>query len=134
MAEPLRALIVDDSKPVRSILARMLVDLGYECDQAGDGEEGLAILTRGIRPDLVTVNLHMPVMDGRETIRRIRASGQPWSRIPVIALTADAMSGDRERYLGMGMDDYISKPIDARELATRYVRLLKGRKRDADAA
>jgi CheY-like chemotaxis protein len=76
----------------------------------------------------------MPVMDGRETIRRIRSSGQPWSRIPVIALTADAMSGDRERYLGMGMDDYISKPIDARELATRYVRLLKRHKRDADAA
>ncbi len=69
----------------------------------------------------------MPVMDGKEAIKRIRASDQPWKDIPVIALTADAMSGDRERYLGMGMSDYISKPIDARELATKYVSLLQGR-------
>ena len=76
------------------------------------------------------LDVHMPVMDGKEAIRRIRASGEPWSNIPVIALTADAMSGDRERYLGMGMDDYVSKPIDERELATRYVGLLKGHRRD----
>jgi hypothetical protein len=62
----MRALIVDDSKPVRSILAKMLVDLGYECEQASDGQEALLILGRGWRPDVATVNLHMPVMDGFE--------------------------------------------------------------------
>ncbi|RYG35063.1 MAG: response regulator, partial [Burkholderiales bacterium] len=70
---------------------------------------------------------HMPVMDGREAIKRIRASDQPWRDIPVIALTADAMTGDRERYMALGMSDYVSKPIDARELATKYVTLLQGR-------
>ena len=70
----------------------------------------------------------MPTMSGEETFRAIRGSGQSWAGLPVIALTADAMTGDRERYLGMGMSDYISKPIDSRELATKYVRLLKGRK------
>ena len=73
-------------------------------------------------------------MDGKETIKRIRASGEPWANLPVIALTADAMSGDRERYLGMGMDDYISKPIDARELATKYVALLQGKRPSKSAA
>ena len=70
----------------------------------------------------------MPVMDGKEAIKRIRASAEPWRDIPVIALTADAMSGDKERYIGMGMSDYISKPIDARELATKYINLLQGKR------
>ena len=124
---------VDDNAVNRQIVGLFLVQLAPRIVEAVNGEQALERLSE--QPfDIVLLDVHMPVMDGRETIRRIRASGQPWSRIPVIALTADAMSGDRERYLGMGMDDYISKPIDARELATRYVRLLKGRKRDADAA
>jgi CheY-like chemotaxis protein len=61
----------------------------------------------------------MPVMDGKETIQRIRASGQSWSRLPVIALTADAMSGDREKYLALGMTDYVSKPVDQRDLIAK---------------
>jgi PAS domain S-box-containing protein len=128
-----RVLLVDDNAVNRQIVGLFLVQLAPRIVEAVNGEQALERLSE--QPfDIVLLDVHMPVMNGRETIRRIRASGQPWSRIPVIALTADAMSGDRERYLGMGMDDYISKPIDARELATRYVRLLKGRKRDADAA
>ena len=65
----------------------------------------------------------MPVMDGTETIRHIRASDQPWRNVPVVALTADAMTGDRERYLGMGMDGYLSKPIAERDLVTEINRL-----------
>ncbi len=61
----------------------------------------------------------MPVMDGKETIRRIRSSAEAWRDIPVIALTADAMSGDRERYLALGMSDYVSKPLDQKELAAK---------------
>ena len=65
----------------------------------------------------------MPVMDGPETIKRIRASACPWSAIPVIALTADAMSGDREKLIAQGMSGYVSKPIDQRELISEIVRV-----------
>ena len=128
-----RVLLVDDNAVNRQVVSLFLVQLAPRIVEAVNGEQALERLSE--QPfDIVLLDVHMPVMDGRETIRRIRASGQPWSNIPVIALTADAMSGDRERYLGMGMDDYISKPIDARDLATRYVSLLKGHKRDAAAA
>ena len=110
MAEPLRALIVDDSKPVRSILAKMLVDLGYECDQAGDGEEGLAILTRGIRPDVVTVNLHMPVMDGFAFIERLRGHAL-WKRLPIVAMSSDSSQEVVERAIRAGAGVFVAKPF-----------------------
>jgi CheY-like chemotaxis protein len=68
----------------------------------------------------------MPVMDGKEAIKRIRASNEPWRNLPVIALTADAMSGDRERYLALGMTDYVSKPVDQKELTSKLVAALEG--------
>jgi len=71
----------------------------------------------------VLLDVHMPVMDGTETIRRIRSSDQAWSNIPVLALTADAMTGDKERYLAMGMDGYLSKPIAERDLITEITRV-----------
>ena len=66
----------------------------------------------------------MPVMDGRQTIEAIRRSAEAWRTIPVIALTADAMSGDREKYLALGMDDYLSKPVDQRELHAKLMAML----------
>ena len=128
-----RVLLVDDNAVNRQIVKLFMVQMAPKFVEATNGQEALARLAE--QPfDIVLLDVHMPVMDGRETIARIRASDQPWRNIPVIALTADAMSGDRERYLGMGMNDYISKPIDARELATKYVGLLKGRKRASEAA
>jgi CheY-like chemotaxis protein len=67
--------------------------------------------------------MHMPVMDGPTTIGHIRNSGQDWAGIPVIALTADAMSGDRERYLAMGMTGYLSKPLAERDLLSEIARV-----------
>jgi len=120
-----RVLLVDDNAVNRQVVRLFLASMGPSIVEATNGQEALERLAE--QPfDLVLLDVHMPVMDGRETIRRIRASGQAWSNIPVIALTADAMSGDRERYIGMGMNDYISKPIDGRELATRFVRALRG--------
>ncbi len=84
--------------------------------------------------DVSLLDVRMPVMDGRETIIRIRASSQSWRNLPVILLTADAMSGDRERDISMGMDDYISEAIDGCELAPRYSRLLQNQRQDAAAA
>ena len=117
MAEPLRALIVDDSKPVRSILAKMLVDLGYECDQAGDGEEGLAILARGIRPDVVTVNLHMPVMDGLEATAHLRA-GPRGDEALVVGLTAAVLPEDLAACARAGMVGVVAKPMTMASLGT----------------
>lgn len=128
-----RVLLVDDNAVNRQVVKLFMAQAAPHIVEAANGEEALARLAE--QPfDIVLLDVHMPVLDGRETIRRIRASDAPWKDIPVIALTADAMSGDRERYLGMGMSDYISKPIDARELATKYVSLLKGRKLVAERA
>lgn len=121
-----RVLLVDDNPVNRHVVRLFMAQLAPQIVEAVNGEEALARLDEQDF-DIVLLDVHMPVMDGREAIRRIRASDRPWKDIPVIALTADAMSGDRERYVEMGMDDYISKPIDARELATKYVSLLRGR-------
>ncbi len=121
-----RLLLVDDNPVNRQVVRLFMAQLAPEIVEAVNGEEALARLAE--QPfDIVLLDVHMPVMDGREAIKRIRTGGQPWKDIPVIALTADAMSGDRERYLDMGMSDYIPKPIDARELTAKYVRLLQGR-------
>ena len=66
----------------------------------------------------------MPVMDGPETIRQIRASEQPWSNVPIITLTADAMIGDKDKYLAMGTEGYIAKPIAKSELLQEVTRVL----------
>jgi len=125
-----RVLLVDDNAVNRQVVRLFLASMGPSIVEATNGQEALERLAE--QPfDLVLLDVHMPVMDGREAIRRIRTSGQAWSDIPVIALTADAMSGDRERYIGMGMNDYISKPIDGRELATRFVRALRGEANEA---
>ena len=119
-----RVLLVDDNPVNRQVARLFMTQLAPKIVEATNGEEALARLAE--QPfDIVLLDVHMPILDGRETIRRIRSSDQSWKDIPVIALTADAMSGDRERYLSMGMSDYISKPIDSRELATKYVRLLQ---------
>lgn len=73
--------------------------------------------------DLVLLDVHMPVMDGVTTIQHIRASQQSWNAVPVIALTADAMSGDRERLLGLGMTGYATKPVDQRALIAEIMRV-----------
>ena len=121
-----RVLLVDDNPVNRHVVRLFMAQLAPHIVEAVNGEEALARLNEQSF-DIVLLDVHMPVMDGKETIRRIRTSDQPWKDIPVIALTADAMSGDRERFIAMGMSDYISKPIDARELATKYISLLRGR-------
>ena len=122
-----RVLLVDDNPVNRHVVRLFTAQFLPQIVEAVNGEEALARLHE--QPfDIVLLDVHMPVMDGKETIRRIRASNESWRDIPVIALTADAMSGDKERYMAMGMSDYISKPIDSRELATKLVSLLQGKR------
>lgn len=111
----MRVLIVDDNAINRRVARLFVEPQGLIATEAADGNEALDMLAS--HPfDLVLLDMHMPVMDGRETIRQIRASSEPWKSIPVIALTADAMSGDREKCLELGMDGYVPKPVDQREL------------------
>ena len=114
----MRALVVDDSKPSRSILARMLRDLRFDCTEAANGLEALATLSTSPRPDLVTINWHMPVMDGIELLKRLRAA--PAHRD--LKLLMVSTENDRERIaaaLAAGADDYLAKPYSFTELLAR---------------
>jgi CheY-like chemotaxis protein len=118
-----RILLVDDNAVNRQVVKLFLKLLDVRVTEAANGKEALEVL-RKEDFDIVLLDVHMPVMDGTETIKAIRGSQEAWSGIPTIALTADAMSGDRERYLAMGMTDYLAKPIDQRELLSKMARVL----------
>ncbi len=118
-----RVLLTDDNAINRQVVRLFLQPQGALITEATNGQEALDALAR--QPfDLVLLDVHMPVMDGTEAIRRIRASAPPLCDLPVIALTADAMSGDRERLIGLGMSGYVSKPIDRGELLSAIGRVL----------
>jgi PAS domain S-box-containing protein len=113
-----RVLLTDDNAINRQVIKLFLYPHGCVITEAANGKEALDKLAS--QPfDIVLLDVHMPVMDGRQAIQKIRASDQPWRSLPVIALTADAMSGDRERYIALGMTDYVSKPVDQRELIAK---------------
>lgn len=118
-----RVLVVDDNAVNRQIVRLMLSASDPIVAEAENGKLALEALERGTF-DLVLLDAHMPVMDGMETLRRIRMSGKPWKDIPVIALTADAMSGDRERFLDAGMSGYVSKPINHRDLTAEIIHVM----------
>jgi signal transduction histidine kinase/DNA-binding NarL/FixJ family response regulator len=118
-----RVLVVDDNAINRQVAQLFLRLMDVEVSEAENGLVALELLATQ-RFDIILLDVHMPVMDGAETIRRIRASNASWSGIAVIALTADAMSGDRERYRAMGMDGYASKPISQDELILEMYRVL----------
>jgi CheY-like chemotaxis protein len=122
----LKILLVDDNAVNRQVVKLFTAQLSPVFVEAANGQEALDRLHD--EPfDIVLLDVHMPVMDGKEAIRRIRASAEPWRDIPVIALTADAMSGDRERYLALGMTDYVSKPLDQRELTGKLAAAMNDR-------
>lgn len=109
------ALLVDDHSTNRKVLQLFMRPFGMNIVEACNGAEALARMGEQAF-DFVLMDVHMPVMDGCEAVRRIRESGAPWASVPVIALTADAMPEDREKYLAVGMNAYVAKPIDQREL------------------
>ena len=110
-------LLVEDDPVNQLVLQSMLTQLGCEVDLASDGAAALGV-SELTRFDLVLMDLHMPVMDGYEATRRIRGrERERGGHLPIVALTADALSGDRERCLDAGMDDVVTKPVSTAMLA-----------------
>jgi CheY-like chemotaxis protein len=105
-----------------TLIADVLRSLNYTVIQAADGQQGLA-LAESERPDLILMDLSLPQMDGWTATRHIKANPE-LHQIPVIALTAHAMIGDRERAIRAGCDDYLTKPINLRELASKLAQYL----------
>jgi signal transduction histidine kinase/ActR/RegA family two-component response regulator len=119
----LKLLLVDDNAINRSVARLLLAPTGVLVTEAKNGQEALDRLADQMF-DLVLLDVHMPVMDGTEAIKHIRAADAPWRDIPVIALTADAMSGDRERLMSIGMTGYASKPIEQAALIQEMHRVI----------
>jgi CheY-like chemotaxis protein len=120
-----KILLVEDNEMNRDMLSRRLQRRGYEVLTAADGESGLA-LTKSETPALVLMDMSLPGIDGWEATRRLKAD--PATRaIPVIALTAHAMAGDREQALAAGCDDFDIKPIDLDRLLGKIEALLGGK-------
>ena len=109
---PRKILVAEDNHINQLLVVTLLEEAGYLVDVAEDGLEALAAIRRE-NYDLVLMDAQMPNMDGLQATRAIRDLGDGRGRIPIIALTANAMAGDREHYLAAGMDDYLSKPLDA---------------------
>ena len=121
-----KILLVEDNEMNRDMLSRRLARSGYEVVMAVQGEEGVA-LARTASPDIVLMDMSLPVMDGWEATRLLK--GDPATReIPVIALTAHAMSGDREKARAAGCDDFDTKPVEYARLLSKIEGLLQRRK------
>lgn len=118
-----KILLVEDSEMNRDMLARRLARRGYEVVIAVDGGQGVT-LAQTEAPDLILMDMNLPVLDGSEATRQLRAAPATRS-IPIIALTAHAMSGDRENALEAGCDDYDTKPIELERLLGKIEALLK---------
>jgi CheY-like chemotaxis protein len=116
-----KVLIAEDNAVNRELLHELLELRGYAVIEACDGEEALRKIADA-RPDILMLDLNMPMLDGFATLRRIREDPQSIS-LPVLAVTANAMRGDRERILDSGFDGYLSKPIASAELDRELQRL-----------
>jgi len=118
-----RILIVEDEFRNRKLLRDVLKRFGYDVVEASDGHEAVEMV-KTWRPDLILMDIQMPVMDGFEATRIIKKDPET-SHIPIIAITAYAMEGDRERILQAGCDGYISKPIEIKDFLAKIESFLK---------
>jgi CheY-like chemotaxis protein len=112
-----KILLVEDNEMNRDMLSRRLLKAGFEMVIAVDGEQAID-LARSEAPDLILMDISLPGLDGWEATRRLKAMPETRS-IPIIALTAHAMAGDREKSLAAGCNDYDTKPIDFRRLVQK---------------
>jgi len=120
-----KILLVEDNDMNRDMLTRRLIRRGFEVIIATDGQQGYT-LAHTAHPDLILMDMSLPVIDGWELTRQLKAA-PPTQSIPVIALTAHAMSGDRAKALAAGCDEYEPKPLDLDRLIEKINALLAGR-------
>ncbi|MEY3031785.1 MAG: hypothetical protein RLZZ622_260 [Planctomycetota bacterium] len=114
----MHALVVDDSKPVRSILTKVLGELQFQCHEAANGVEALDKLVRMPRPTLITLNRHMPEMDGFELLGRLRRSPQ-FRDLPVVMISTDCDEASRTAAHNLGANDFVAKPFTPSDLISR---------------
>jgi CheY-like chemotaxis protein len=120
--EPLHVLVAEDNKINQQLTAMILRSVGHRVDVVENGEQAVQAVRKGAY-DVVLMDVQMPVLDGIEATVRIRALPPPANGIMIIAVTAHAMTGAREQYLAMGVDDYLAKPINARSLLSKLAGL-----------
>ncbi len=117
-----KILLVEDNEMNRDMLSRRLIKKGYEVVMAEDGQQGVD-MARSEGPEIILLDMSLPVMDGWEAARNLKGDDAT-NAIPVIALTAHAMAGDREKALEAGCDDYDTKPVDLKRLLGKIEALL----------
>jgi two-component system, cell cycle response regulator DivK len=123
----IKVLIAEDNAVNRELLCELLELCGYTVSEACNGEEALRMVEQS-QPDILLLDIGMPLLDGFAVVRQIRENPR-WASLPVVAVTAYAMQGDRERILDSKFDGYLSKPVNARALAEELERLL-GKRED----
>jgi two-component system chemotaxis response regulator CheY len=116
------ALVVDDSRAMRSILTRLLGGLGFDVAQAGDGAEALAVLDAGTRPDVILIDWNMPVMDGLSLIKAVRAR-EDLREISLMMVTTESEQGQIVRALAAGAHEYVIKPFTDEVIAEKLALL-----------
>ncbi len=119
-----KILLVEDNEANRDMLSRRLIRRGFQVVMAGDGAQGVA-MAHSEAPNLILLDMSLPVLDGWAAARQIRSSAQTRS-IPIIALTAHAMAGDREKALEAGCNEYETKPVEFQHLLEKIEALLPG--------
>jgi len=112
-----RILVVEDTEDNRQIMCDLLTAAGFEMVEAEDGAAGVAAAERE-KPDLILMDIQLPVMDGYEATRRIKANAE-LKHIPIIAVTSYALSGDEEKARAAGCDGYVTKPFSPRQLLAK---------------
>jgi CheY-like chemotaxis protein len=118
MVDHRTVLVVEDNDMNMQLVEYLLEEGGYAIVKATSGEEALSITrSETLRPDLILMDIHLPGMDGLSVVREMKSDART-NRIPILALTAHAMRGDKDRFLEAGCDGYISKPIDVKTFLT----------------
>jgi two-component system, cell cycle response regulator DivK len=120
-----KVLVAEDNPVNRELLRELLENRGYDVVEAPDGQEALRMIEQ-THPDILLLDIGMPVLDGFAVMRKIRENPS-LATLPVLAVTAYAMQGDRDNVLNAGFDGYLSKPINACDLANEVERLLRKR-------
>jgi two-component system cell cycle response regulator DivK len=122
---PRKILIVEDNEDSRELVAKVLRNKGYITVEAVDGEEAIEKVVSE-KPDLVLLDISIPKLDGYEVAKRLK-SREDVKDIPIVAVTAHAMKGDREKVIAAGFEGYISKPVNVRELPDQVRSYLRGK-------